>query len=241
MRTKKKYIVCLFLLVLGCSVVAQELGFNVDRLVFESNRLEGKMMGEIFYITTLANNNFLYPFEWVNGEIILTDGDKYENVKLRYHAKNDELIAYNEKKRSLFVVEKAQVGSFVMLVDEKERKFVKRYPNGEDKKSKYFEDLYVGAQMFLGDTRVHEQKVSPYKDQQGIMRDIEYSFRSDYYRFSEKDGFHKMGINRRALLTAFPEHKKAIKKLLRKYNIFIDNEQAMVRAFSLLDENDLLQ
>ena len=237
----KKYIVSLLLLVLAWSTVAQELGFNVDGLSLESNRLGGKIMGEIFYISALANSNFLYPDEWVDGEITLTDGDKYENVKLRYHAEDDELIAYNEKNKSLYFVEKEQVSAFVMIVGEQERKFIKGYPKGEDKKGKYFEELYVGNQMFLSDTHVYEQKVSPFKDELGIMRDVEYYFRSDYFRYSEKEGYHKMGINRRALITAFPEHKKAIKKLLRKNNIFIDSEQDMVRAFSLLDENHLLQ
>lgn len=236
-----KFIISIFIVLVSWSAGAQGLGFDSRNLTVSSNRLHGKLAGKIFYITASANSNFLYPNEWVDGEVVLSDGDIFDNIKLRYHAKDDEIIVYNDKRSSLFFVEKAQVKSFSLKMDGVEKKFLKLSPKGEKNGGQYFEELFSGNQLLLGRRYVYERKVSPYIDGMGIMRDIEYEMKTEYYRYSEKVGYHKISISRRALLVAFPQNKKEIKKLLRSHSIVLDNEQSMVQSFSVLHENRLLE
>jgi len=236
-----KFIISVFIVFISWSAGAQNLGFDSRNLTISSNRLQGKMTGRVFYISALANINFLYPTDWVEGEVVLSDGDKFENIKLRYHAKDDEIIAYNDVRSTLYFVEKAQVKSFVLKVDGAEKKFMKLSPKGKKDDGQYFEELFAGKQSLLARRYVYERKVNPFVDNQGIMRDIEYEMRTEYYRYSETIGYHKMSIKRRALLVAFPEHKKEIKKLMRGNSIIFDSEKSLIRAFSILNENGLLK
>jgi len=236
-----KFIISVFIVLVSWSAGAQGLGFDSKNLTVSSNRLQGKMAGKIFYITALANGKFLYPNDWVEGEVVLSDDDKFDNIKLRYHAKDDEVIVYNDKRSSLFIVEKAQVKSFLLKIDGVEKKFLKLSLKGEKNNGQYFEELFSGDQQLLGRRYVYERKVNPYVDGSGMMRDIEYEMKTEYFRYSEKEGYNKMSIKRKAFLKAFPEHKKEIKKLFRSNSIVFNSEQAIVRAFTILNENGLLK
>ena len=98
----------------------------------------------------------------------------------------------------------------------------------------------MGTQWFLMGTYVYEQKVSPFTDNLGIMRDVEYHFRNDYFRYSNEEGYVKMGLRRSSVLASFPEHKKEIRKLLRKNRIASIDEAVMIHVFTLLDERGYL-
>ncbi len=236
----KNYITGIFGLLFCYSVGAQSLGFSTTGLSASSNRLEAKFMGKVFYINAFVNTYFLYPKDWVEGDVVFENGDKYENRKLRYHAKSNELIAYNENTSGLFEVEKAQVDYFTLAMDGIEKKYVKLYPKGEEKDGKYYQELYSGTQKLLALLFIYEHKVSPYTDDLGIMRDVEFDLRTDYYRYSGKDGLQKMGLRRRALLHAFPEHKRELKKLLREFRISPTTPEAMAKIYKLMDERGML-
>lgn len=236
-----KYIIgILFMLIFLCSE-AQDLGFNDGKITPESNRLQAKIMGKVFHLNASTNSNFLYPANWVNSTVVLSNGDIYENIKVRLHAKFDELIAFNENHSSLYLIEKEQVKSFSMEVDGTTKQMVKMNKPGENTTSdQYFEQLYSGTQSLLSFRYIYEKKVGPYTDEMGIMRDVEFSLRANYYRYTEKDGYHKINLRRRSLYASFPEHKKEIKKILRKFNLMLKTEQELIKAFTILDEQGIL-
>ncbi len=230
----------ILLMLLSCSVLAQKKEGLGHKLNSSSNRLQGKLIGKVYRITAEANRNFLYPNDWVEGDILLTNGDKYENRKLRYEANEDELIVYNANTFTLFFVEKQLVKSFTFIEENKLHKFVKLSTVGDSAKDRYFEELYSGAHKFLAFYFVFEYKVSPYVDRNGITRDSEFQIQTNYFMYSESHGLQKMDITRRSFFNAFPEKKKEIRKMFRKNHIAVQNEPSMIAAFQLLEKNKII-
>jgi hypothetical protein len=240
MRSLKKYIGVVIFILVNCSVFAQKEGVSWQKLNESSNRLQGKLTGRVYYISGEANRSFLYPNDWVKGDILLTNGDKFENQELRYEADKDELIVYNANNFTLFFVEKEFVKSFTFKTGEKIQKFVKLSNVRDSARDNYFEELYSGKRTFLAFHYIFEHKVSPFVDRNGVMRDSEYLHQTNYFMYSEKEGIKKMDINRRSFFNAFPEKKKEIKKLFRKNHLLIQHEEAMIFAFRLLEENNII-
>lgn len=241
MKIQKRYIGIICFVLLTWSGVAQNSGFYWNQLNDSSNRLQGKLMGKVYYISALANSNFLYPDEWKDGTVALSDGDIFENMKLRYHVFQDELIAYNENKSALYFVEKELVKSFTFETDGQTQKFLKLSRDKGNGKPQFFEELYTGSLSLVVFRYIYEHKVSPYMDKLGAMRDIEYRLKTEFYLYSENKPLQKILPKRSAFISAFPEHKKGIKKLFRKNNLFIQNQQSMIQVFRILDEAGLLQ
>jgi hypothetical protein len=241
MRLHKRYIGIIFFAFITLTGLAQNTGFYWTQLNDSSNRLQGKLMGKVYYITALANSHFLYPDEWRNGSVTLKDGDKYENMKLRYHIFEDELIAYNNNTNALYFVEKELVQSFTFEEDGATRNFLKLSKTKGNKKQQYYEELYSGTLSLVAFRYMYEHKVSPYLDKLGVMRDTEYRLQMEFYLYSENRPPQKILPNRRAFLNTFPEHKKEIKKLLRINGLYIKEQQSMIQAFRILDEAGLLQ
>lgn len=238
MSVKMKILIVLLVL-FHLNSLGQHTALNLENLNQTSNRLDGKLYGRIYHSTAHANQYFLTPIDWVDGEIQLSDGDVVENMKMRYDAKNDELVAYNDNLKSLLYVEKEQVKGFIMQEDGVSRKFVKIKNRNINWGSQYFEELYGGQNSLLARHYVHEQKVSPFKDKYGIMRDSEYLMKVEYYFYSVDEGYEKVGVKKRAYLAAYPEKKREIKKILRSENIRISDEKSMIRAFKVLDERGI--
>jgi hypothetical protein len=219
---------------------AQNSGFYWNNLNENSNRVNGKILGETFLINPTANRYFFLQEDWTIGKIITEDDDVYDNFRIRYLAFGDELIAYNTQIRTLFTVDKEIVKSFVFNDNLRERTFVKIYFDGINKGDKYFEQLYLGSRNLLAFHHVGEKKVVPYTDKSGVLRDTEFNMIVTYYVYTEKSGFEKINTKRRSILKVFPEKKKEIKKLFRQHKLFVNSEVALIQAFTLLDEAGLL-
>lgn len=210
-----------------------------------SNRLEGKLQGEIYFLSSLANNNFFLQKEWVTGSITLADGDVFENVKLRYMTFGDQLVAYNDNVRTLFIVEKSTVKEFKFksagISSYPERKFINldslNLPGGKS----YFEELYTGSAKLLAYHFVNEVKVTPYNDNAGVMRDTEYKAAENYFLFTDKNELFRVQRKKSSFYKIYPEHKKEIRKLLRKNRVSLIDQSSLVLAVKLLDEAGILK
>jgi hypothetical protein len=223
------------------SVTAQNSGFYWDNLKEFSNRLQGKIMGEIFYIDPLSSQFFFLQDDWVKGTIELVDGDVYENIDIRYNSYTDQLIAYNSRIRTLYTVDKNIVNRFSFKdyfygENFKMREFVKLDCNKLHSGVGFFEQLYKGNTMLLAFHHIDELKVSPYVDRLGRMNNVEYKKRVDYYLYDSKKEFKKVSIKRRSILKAFPENKKEIKKTLRQSKIVLQNKDTLIQAIGLIDQ-----
>lgn len=239
MQTIKKYIFLIYSLIVGLSLHAQESGINWENIDASSNRLQGKLMGEVYYITNEANSHFLMPKTWVEGEITLVNDDVFTNIELSYNRKEDKLVAYNDNTRNLFIVEKQLIKAFLFTDNGNVRRFVKLATNTKLHPFRFFEELYMGQNQLLAYRYIAEIKVSSYVDKLGILRNVEYVDRTDYYLRSN-NGLEKIALKRKTFYNIFPENKKAIRAALRKNNLQIDGEKAMIKAFGLLESNNLL-
>ncbi|MDX8338820.1 hypothetical protein SLH46_06485 [Draconibacterium sp. IB214405] len=236
-----KYTGVVFGMLFCLTMQAQDLGIDTYQLNSAANNLQGKMLGEVHVLSSDATYYFLYPDDWVTGSVTLMNGNVYENLQLRYHAFEDELIAYNENGRFLFLVEKELVESFSFEDADRTRKFIRLVKNNNQQTNMYLEELYKADISLLVNWYIYEQTVSPYVDRNGITRAINYVMHKDYYLYTEKNGLEKIRLKKRSLFLRFPEHKTEIRKIIRKNHMYINNEASMVKVLGLMQENGLLE
>lgn len=237
----KKAILIILTVVFGATssihrAAAQKFEFHWEQLNNSSNRLEGKLTGTVYVLTSKSNSNYFFHNDWKEGTITLEDNDTFKGLKLRFQAFDNELVAYNNNLRNLFVVDKEKVKSFTVKTPEKNQKFVKYYFEGFPKGDRYFELLYEGGRELLAYHDVIEEKTRPYVDQFGIMKDSYFRLNTTYFMYSPETGFERIRLRRRSLLNHFSESKREIRRLLRRNNVDVFEEAGMIRAFGLLDE-----
>lgn len=218
----------------------QSTGFYWNNLNENSNRLEGKLTGEVYRLKPQENKHYFYHDKWYEGSIVLSDGDVFENRRLRYMSFSDKLIAYNIANNSLFIVDKDVISKFYIDSENLKQKFVRLYFDGFIKGNRYFEELYSGGRDLLAYHVIKEKKTEPYKNELGLMSDTEYEKGKVYFMYSESTGFKRVRIIRQPFNSIFPEQKKQIKRLLRKNGISIADELSLIRAVSQLDKAGIL-
>ncbi len=229
-------ILLLALLTLSFSVKLYAQDFNWQALNQQSNRLQGKLSGTIYYLPPEGNSQHFYQKGWPEGSILLEDGDVFENVRLRYLAYGDELIAYNSSLNQLFVVDKEKVAAFTVKLPKGKQEFIKLYFNGFLAGDRYFEKLYDGSRKLLAFRSINEVKTGIYNDNKGRRKHTVLKLTSTYYMYSDETGFRKIQPRRKSFLNLFPERKKEVRQIFRKNNFYNLNEQNMISIFTLLEE-----
>jgi hypothetical protein len=219
---------------------AQNSGISISNLSKESNRFQGKLTGDVYYLSPVSNANYFLQKDWQEGSITLKDGDIFENIRMRYMAYGDELVAYNVNNRTLFVVDKSIVKEFNFYSRNETEKLTKqKFINIDSLKilfnKSYFHELYSGTSKLLCFYQVEQVKVSPYIGVGGRMFDFEFRLKTMYYILSKEKGISKIQIKNRSLYSLYPEHKKEIKKLFRKNRINIIDESSAIQAVETLD------
>lgn len=242
----KKYILIFFVVFFHLLACGQNSNFYNANLNQNSNRLQGKLRGEVYYLNPVSNAHYFLQKEWVEGVIMLYDGDVFEGMRIRYMAYGDELVAYNNSNRLLFIVDKSIVKEFAFKWPLgnglfKERKFVNLDSLDLPYNRTYFEELYSGSARLLAFHKVEEEKVTPYSDKNGKMYDVEYRLNTMYFIVSEENVFSRIKLKNRSLYFVYPENKKAIKKILRKSKINISDEDSAIQALMLIDDEGLLK
>ncbi|TNF40913.1 MAG: hypothetical protein EP310_08135 [Bacteroidetes bacterium] len=242
----QKFMVLSLILLLHAVVTAQNSDVYNSGLSVKSNRLPGKLTGEVFYLSLNSNSSHFLQQDWVEGTITLKDGDVYEGIRMRYKAIDDELVAYNSNIQTLFIVDKNTVKQFTYKVPSgsgtfNERKFVNLDSLDTYLGRTFFEELYPGSAKLLAFYQIEEIKVNPYVDNTGKMRDTEFRLKTIYYILTKTIGLSRIQLKNRSLFTLYPENKKEIRKLLRKSRIAIADEHSAIQAFKLLDENGFLK
>jgi len=246
MRNINKYMIFLFILLLQGVASAQYSGLYGENLNQNSNRLQGKLTGEVYYLSLTSNASYFLQKDWVEGTITLKDGDVFEGMRLRYMAYGDELVVYNDNIKALFIVDKNTVKQFTFKTplssgNFAERKFINLDSTGVFLDKTYFEELYSGTVQLLVFHQIEERKISPYIDSSGKLNDTDFRLKTIYYQYSKVNGLTRFQLKNRSLFTLFPENKKEIRKLLRKNKIDITDESSAVQAFDLLDANGFLK
>jgi hypothetical protein len=242
MNKLKIYLLIPFSVLICVTAMAQKTGFYWYDLNESSNRLQGKLEGEVYTITALANDMFFFQKDWQKASLTMIDGDVFENIKLRYLAYGDEIIAFNENVRTLFKIEKETVKQFILKPENTnvETKFVKLCLGEKANDCRYYEELYSGNTNLYSFHFIEEVKVTPYNDKYGIMRDSEFRLNEWFYLFNDKIGLTKIQKNRRSFLKKFPGNRLDIKKITRKNKISIIDKNSLIQAVKLFDDEGLL-
>lgn len=246
MIERLKYLVILFVVLFQSNAIAQSAGLFYTTLNENSNRLQGKLQGEIYYLNVMNNSNYFLQPDWEEGSIKLNDGDLFEGLKMRYMAFGDELVVYNENNRALFIVDKSTVKQFTFNNSSskqgfKQRKFINLDSLKDTQNKTFFEELYSGSLQLLAFHRIEMKKVRPYTDVSGRLADTEYNLETKYYISSEDNSLERIQLKVSYIGKLFPENKKEIRQQLRKSRINIKDEKSAIQAFKILDESGLLK
>lgn len=226
-------------LVWAAAIQAQNSVFNWEALGENSNRLEGKLTGLAYRIPPLANSAHFMQNRWVDGTILLEDGDLFENVRIRYLTFHDELVAYNPNLKQLFIVDKEKVKSFTFIYPEGRQTFTKLYFDAfVDAGYRYFDVKYEGSRWLVAFHYIYEEKTSVYRDTYGKLRDSQLKPKKTYFMyFPGEEQFRRVQEKRRWFVKLFPENKREVRRIFRRNNLRRFDEKGMIQAFSLLDEN----
>jgi hypothetical protein len=228
--------------VLSCLIpltgMAQNSTINWEVLNENSNRLEGKLTGLSYRIPPLANKIHFLQDSWVEGNILLEDGDLFDSVRIRYNTFQDELVVYNPNLKQLFIVDKEKVNSFTFNYPQGQQKFVKLYFDAfVDAGYRYFDLKYKGSRWLVAFHYIYEEKTSVYRDAYGKLRDTRLKPKKTYFMyFPEEEQFRRVQEKRRWFVKLFPENKREVRRMFRRNNLRRFDEKEMIQAFELLDD-----
>lgn len=115
--------------------------------------------------------------------------------------------------------------------------FVDRYPKGD----RYLRKLWQGNDSLYVWYQVIEISETPYKDHMGILRNTKLILQKHYYLLTGKSEMKRLGTNKRAFYSAYPEHKRTIRRLFRKNKLReFDEEWQMTKAFEIIEKAGIL-
>jgi hypothetical protein len=181
-----------------------------------------------------------FPFltdVWVAGQVEFNNGEIADSLYLRYSAFKDELLYYNKSLASQIVVDKVSISGFSFTEPNRNlRIFKKQYYDGYLKGDRYFEVLSEGETDLLAYRKRILTTTSPYKDEQQIMKDQEYTNAYQFYFYSAGKGYLLVRPNLNAFLDVFNViDQKPIKKLIRKNRIRISDEGSLILAWKTVE------
>lgn len=239
MRPEIKILMLVLSFALPFTGKAQNSTLDWNALGENSNRLEGKLTGLTYRIPPLTNSTHFMQDRWVEGSILLEDGDLFEKVRIRYLTFHDELVVYNPNLKQLFIVDKEKVNSFTFNYTHGQQTFVKLYFDAfVDAGYRYFDLKYKGSRWMVAFHYIYEEKTSVYRDAYGKLKDTQLKPKKTYFMYSpQEEQFRRIQTKRRWFVRLFPENKREVRRMFRRNNLRRFDEPQMVRAFELLDEN----
>jgi hypothetical protein len=219
------------------------VAFSFTKSVCAQETLSVKWDGEkikgVRFLPYAAYQGF--PFlsnNWMSGKVEFADGESADGLNLRYSTFKDELIYYNKNISAQIVIDKASLSSFSLHgADGKTQIFRKQFYDGYMKGDRYFEVLSAGEPDLLVYRKVSLQTTSAYKDQRGVLTNLEYANDYQFYFYSHEKGYTSVKPNWLSLIAKFAKtDQKPIKRLLRKNKIRISNEESFVRAWKVIEK-----
>ncbi len=178
--------------------------------------------------------------DWLEGTIVLTNGEKLDGISLKYDALHDELLTYTEASYTVVKIEKASIKSFQIQNFGEDWLFEQRYFNGLAKGKRFFRVLRKGEVELLYQYKVDMENTSVYKDESGVSRNQVFVARQRYFLYSPSTGFSPFRLKRKSLLRRIgKEDLPRARQLLRQNHIATDNPQSFARALELLEADHI--
>ncbi len=175
---------------------------------------------------------------WMPGEIEFNSGEIVDSLNFRYSSYKDELVYFNQAINTQITIDKSDIKGF-SFVDENgsHHIFRKFFYNDFMKGYHYFEVLSEGESDLLVYRKVNLNTVSPYKDERGVLTNMEYVPEYRYYFYTPEKGFTGVKPNQMGLVSKFVKtDQKLIRKLLRKNKISITDESGLVKAWKAIEK-----
>lgn len=175
---------------------------------------------------------------WVPGKIELTDGVIIDSLSLRYSSLKDELVYYNDEIGVQINIDKPSLKGFEYTgTDGYPHIFRKQYYDNIEKGYRFFEVLSDGETSLLAYRKVSQNISSPYKEENGITKNMVYEEDYYYYFYSSPKGYTSVRPNHGSLLSRFDKlSQKPLKKLLRKNGIRVVDEASLILAWNLIEK-----
>jgi hypothetical protein len=220
------------------SAIAQVPSFDWEALIEKSNRLEGKLTRIVYYLPVEVSSGHFLHDRFMEGDVLMEDGDLYNNLHLRYLAFGDQLAVYNSNLHQMFLVDKKKVSRFTIKNERGEQKFVKVTLNtGISGQERFFEIKYEGNRWFLVFHQIVEEKTGIYRNEHGKLRDTILKLRKTYFMYDPvTQKFRYLHNRSSSFVRLFPENKREVRRLFRRNRLYRFDELEMVQAFRILDE-----
>ncbi|HBL77797.1 MAG: hypothetical protein A2W90_02185 [Bacteroidetes bacterium GWF2_42_66] len=240
---KKVYLV-LFVCLTGLfceSAQAQELHNKRIPLSTESNSLNYKLQGKKYYQEPAFNDSKFLTNEWCTGDVVLENGDRYDNLKLRLNSHLDELVEYNRRVGSTIMLDKHAISEFNLNFEDGHTEHFRKISfNKYSKDDRYFSILHEGKLSVLLWYKTIEQKITPYYDKNNILRDLKFVLTKNYYLVLPDKRIVKFTLKNQSFIKMFPEQKQEIRRLFRKNKVLIKSNEEIVRGVKLI-EKEIMQ
>lgn len=226
-----KPILLLLILCLAATVVKAQPAENWDQT---------KLMGQrLIHTDHLRGSPFLFD-DWIDGDVVLTNGDVLTGIPLKYDAYRDELLTYNKVYFTVLKIEKATVKSFHFVNMGQDWYFEQRYFDGLLKGDRFFRVLYDGDVDLLQLFKTEKVNTSVYKDESGVSKNEEFVPVQRYFMYSEKAGFSPVSLRKKSLMRRIgKDDLKLARQLVRQNNIAFGSAAEFVRALALLQTNSI--
>ncbi len=228
----------ILLLILAFNFVPDSFAQTALNRNWDAEKIKG-----IRYVNYPNYNGF--PFlnkAWDPGKINLKSGEIIDSLHLKYSSYKDELLYYNKENSSQIVIDKEILSGFSFTdVFGKTRIFTKLPYDDYLKGDHFFEVLTDGKTKLLVFRKVEQTSTTPYKDEQNILKNMEYSKVYEYLFYSPEKGYANVKCNAKSFLGKFDKVElNSIKKLLRKNRIRIKDEESLIEA-CIATENEGFQ
>ncbi len=230
-----------FSLLLGSELHAQNRFVPEKELTTESNTLNYKLAGKQYYNMVVPSGSVFLFNDWKEGYVKLINGDRYDNLSLKYNIYFDEVIQVNNRSVSMIMLDKNTVSEFGFYNEQngETMTFTKMYFQKNPEGDYYFNCLYSGNLKLVVRHRSLEEETNMYKDSYGMMRNSKFNVYKNYYVIFPGDQFERLRLKRRSFVDLFPgskETRKEIKRILRRNRIYFRTDEETIRAVKLVDE-----
>lgn len=230
--TKKIFQIVLFLLVISCPdlTFAQEIpskNWDIEKIRGVRQPPYPAYRGSPFYTDS-----------WVPGKIELSDGVIIDSLSLRYSSLKDELVYFNDEVRVQINIDKLSLKGFEFTgADDKFHVFRKQYYDNIEKEYRFFEVLSDGETSLLSFRKVNQNISAPYKEKNGVTKNMIYEEDYYYYFYSSSQGYTPVRPTHSSLIARFDKAtQKQIKKLLRKNDIRVVDEASLILAWNIIEK-----
>jgi hypothetical protein len=188
-----------------------------------------------------ADGNPYLTEKFLPGEIEFNDGERIQDVGLRYSCYRDELVYFNKAISTQIVIDKTSLKGF-SFIDENgmPRVFRKYYYDGFMSGFRFFEVLSDSDISLLVYRKVGLLICDVYRDDAGKQRNMSYQKEYSYFFYAPDRGFTFVRINKSSLLSKFDKPDQIlVKKVLRKNKVTVADESSFVKAWNLIKENGI--